>query len=103
MKSKLVFIGIIAVLGISIYLLFNLYRKEAKNSERIYSNFETFVKKAKFSIDSSSSVVRQMTLEKNELKELFPDIVNRLDKMDIKLRNVETYQQIGLNISKLIS
>lgn len=99
MKLNVVLSLFIIVLAISLVGLFKLYTGEKNDRKRHYSNLEALAKKIEYNSDSTLASTRVMSLKRNEVENLFPEVIDELHKVNLNVRNVILYQQSAFGIN----
>lgn len=97
-KITIALAGLIALLALVCLFLFGLWQTERANAKRMLDNVIAIEKGIRYNSDSTQAQVSAIRMELSEVKKSFPELKQELKEHDIKLRNVEEYQESLLGI-----
>ena len=96
MKANIVITLTILVLVFSCFELGRMYLKERKEKDRVFQNFEAAESAIKLHKTRSGELVAQnqvLQLQYDEMKKIYPQILDEIKNLDIKPRNVTHYSE----------
>ena len=96
MKANIVTTFIILLLGYSCYEMWKMYQKERKEKDRVLQSFEAVESEIKLYKTRSGELVAQnqvLQLQYDEMKKIYPQILDEIKNLDIKPRNVTHYSE----------
>lgn len=91
--------GLIIVLAMACFTLFNLWQSEKAERKQMGENIRALVEGMRTNADSSQAQVKVITTQLRDLKNEFPDLKAELKSHGIKLKNIEQYQQSILGVN----
>ena len=105
MKANIVITFIILLLGFSCFELGRMYLKERKEKDRALQSFEAAESEIKHYKTRSGELVAQnqvLQLQYDEVKKIYPQILEEITNLDIKPRNVTHYSETLIKQDKEI-
>lgn len=105
MKANIVITFIILLLAFSCFELGRMYLKERKEKDRVLQSFEAAESTIKLHKTRSGELVAQnkvLQLQYDEMKKIYPQILDEIKNLDIKPRNVTHYSETVVKQDKEI-
>jgi len=105
MKANIVTTFIILLLGYSCYEMWKMYQKERKEKDRVLQSFEAAESTIELHKTRSGELVAQnqvLQLQYDEMKKIYPQILDEIKNLDINPRNVTHYSKTEVKQDKEI-
>ena len=105
MKNKTIFIVLFLLLGYSAFQSARMYMREKKDKQRIEQSFKAAEETIKSYKARNGQLVAQnntLQLRYNEVKDIYPKIINEIKNLDIKPKHVSQYAETVVRQEKEI-